>query len=182
MTTIIDQLEQDHANMANLLVILNGELDNIRRVQDPDYELMRMILEYMLTYPDAVHHPKEDVIYQILIRQRPDLADTLYDLEADHEETGKQTRAFADMLNQAQGGEAIGREELCKAGQDFVDAYRIHMRKENQEIFPKAREHLTFDNWELAAEGFDPSADPLFGDTVEDRFAKLYQRIQVAAG
>jgi hemerythrin-like domain-containing protein len=67
MTTIIDQLETDHRNVAELLGILSAELDTIKRIEDPDYPLMGMVLDYLLTYPDLVHHPKEDLIYQMLL-------------------------------------------------------------------------------------------------------------------
>jgi len=51
MTAIIDQLEHDHRNLAGLLKILETELDRLERIEAPDYPLMNMVLDYLLTYP-----------------------------------------------------------------------------------------------------------------------------------
>jgi len=58
MATIIDHLETDHRNFAGLLKILDRELDSIAAIKEPDYPLMALVLDYLLTYPDQVHHPK----------------------------------------------------------------------------------------------------------------------------
>ena len=53
--------------------------------EDPDFELVAEIMRYMTVYPDAVHHPKEDIIYTRLRNEREDLAEGLDDVTHDHE-------------------------------------------------------------------------------------------------
>ena len=182
MTTIIDQLETDHRNVAEILGILSMELDTIKRIEDPDYPLMGMILDYLLTYPDLVHHPKEDVIYQMLLRRQPGLRDTLDDLEIEHEVLASLTREFADLVRDVVAGSLVERESLVELGCRFVKTYRDHMLGENAGVFVLAREHLTPADFHLAAAEFHPQSDPLFGHTTEERFARLLDRIKLAAG
>ena len=182
MATIIDQLETDHRNVAEILKILSVELDTIKRVEDPDYPLIDMILDYLLTYPDLVHHPKEDVIYQMLLRSQPDLRETLDNLEVEHEVLASLTREFADLVRDVVAGALVERETLVDLGDNFIKFYRDHMLGENAGVFVLAREHLTPADFHLAAAEFHPCSDPLFGHTTEERFARLLYRIKLAAG
>jgi hemerythrin-like domain-containing protein len=181
MTTIIDQLETDHRNVAELLGILSAELDTIKRIEDPDYPLMGMVLDYLLTYPDLVHHPKEDLIYQMLLKRQPGLRETLDDLEVEHEVLGSLTREFADIVRDVVAGAPVERERFIDSGRTFVKTYRDHMLGENSGVFVLAREHLPPADLLLAAAEFHPQSDPLFGYTTEERFARLLGRIKLSA-
>ncbi len=180
MATIIDHLEADHRNFAGLLKILDGELGRIAAVEEPDYPLMSLVLEYLLTYPDQVHHPKEDLIYQILLRKFPELRDSLEDLEQDHATLADLTRAFATTLRDVASGEPVMRETLVAAGRTFVDTYRDHMLSENVGVFKLARQHLPAIDLDRLMEEFVLDADPLRG--AAPRFARLLEDIQVASG
>ncbi|MDA1310962.1 MAG: hemerythrin domain-containing protein [Proteobacteria bacterium] len=182
MTAIIDQLEHDHRNLAGLLQILETELDTLERIEAPDYPLMNMVLDYLLTYPDLVHHPKEDLIYRSLLKRRPELRDRLDDLEVEHQVLSSMTLEFADGLRRVVNGVTVGRSWLIETGRTFVDTYRRHMKSENAGVFLLAREHLTAEDLELAAADFHPIADPLFGGATEARFARLLTSIEIAAG
>jgi hemerythrin-like domain-containing protein len=181
MTTIIDQLETDHRNVANLLTILGGQTDAIERIEDPDYPLMALVLEYLLTYPDLVHHPKEDLIYLMLLKRLPEIRDSLDDLELEHEMLASLTRDFADLLRDVTAGATVGRDMLIDASRTFIKTYRDHMLTENVGVFVLARKHLTPADLLLAAAEFHPQSDPLFGATTEVRFARLLRQIEVAS-
>lgn len=181
MTSIIDQLQTDHRNIAGLLKILDAQLDAIKQVRDPDYPLIGLILDYLLTYPDLVHHPKEDLIYQMLLSRMPEIRDSLDDLELEHEVLASLTREFADLLRDVNAGATVSREALVKAGETFVQTYRDHMLTENVGVFVMARKHLTAEDLRLAAVEFHPQSDPLFGATTEARFARLLHQIEVAS-
>jgi hemerythrin-like domain-containing protein len=71
---ILEELRQDLRNMALLLDLLERECDHIREGSSTDFELIHDIMHYMTTYPDTVHHPKEDLLYEELKSIRPDLA------------------------------------------------------------------------------------------------------------
>lgn len=181
MTSIIDQLEADHRNIAGLLKILDTQLDAIHRIEEPDYPLMALVLDYLLTYPDLVHHPKEDLIYQMLLKKMPEIRDSLDDLEVQHEVLASLTREFADTLRNVVAGETVGREVFINAGRTFVQHYRDHMVTENVGVFVLARKHLTAEDLLLAAAEFHPQSDPLFGASTEARFDRLLDQIETAS-
>lgn len=182
MTVLIEQLERDHVNLAGLLKILEAEIDTVDRVEEPDFQLMSMILDYLLTYPDEVHHPKEDVLYAMLLTRQPALRDTVGDLDEEHVRLAALTRQLADGLRSAVGGSLVGRDWLSQIARTFIQTYRDHMQNENTEIFPLARRHLTAEDWALAQTEFSPDDDPLFGANTDVGFERLLKRIQISAG
>ena len=70
---LLRELREDHRNMAVILDLLEGVVQQASAGKDPDFELVGEIMRYMTVYPDAVHHPKEDVIYDRLREERPDI-------------------------------------------------------------------------------------------------------------
>jgi hemerythrin-like domain-containing protein len=60
---LLTELRQDHRNMAVLLNLLQEEALRLEQHDRPDYELLLDIMRYMTVYSDAIHHPKEDLVY-----------------------------------------------------------------------------------------------------------------------
>ena len=181
MATIIDHLETDHRNFAGLLKILDRELDRIAAIEEPDYSLMSQILDYLLTYPDQVHHPKEDLIYQMLLRKLPGIRDSLEDLEQDHVVLARLTRDFANTLRDVVAGEPVMRDDLLNAGRTFVETYKNHMLNENTGVFKLARQHLPSLDLDTLMGDFEPLSDALRATDTEGRFERLLETIKTAA-
>lgn len=181
MATIIDHLETDHRNFAGLLKILDRELDLIAALAEPDYPLMTLVLDYLLTYPDQVHHPKEDLIYQMLLRKLPEVRDSLDDLEHEHIVLATLTRDFTSLLKDVVAGEAVMRETLLNAGRGFVDTYKNHLLTKNTGVFKFARQHLPAMDLEPLMGEFDLQSDALRGAEAGERFERLLETIRSAS-
>ncbi|MCH7834317.1 MAG: hemerythrin domain-containing protein, partial [Proteobacteria bacterium] len=80
----MNELRADHRNMVMLLDLLDAESASLAAGNEPDYDLVYDIMTYMTEYPDAVHHPKEDLIYRHIRSSHPDIDDSLQQIEADH--------------------------------------------------------------------------------------------------
>ena len=66
LADLLSDLREDHRNMAIMLDLLSQQVEHIRDGERPDYELIHDIMRYMTIYSDAVHHPKEDVLYSAM--------------------------------------------------------------------------------------------------------------------
>ena len=60
---IIELLSREHRNIERLLAVLERELEIFDRGQRPDYEVIRAIISYFEVYPEAYHHPQEDLVF-----------------------------------------------------------------------------------------------------------------------
>ena len=178
MPETVRLLRQEHANMAMLLDLLDHQLARFRAGEEPDYAVVKGIIDYFLSYPDLYHHPKEDLIYLRLKARDREQAATLADLLSGHDELALLTRRFARatldrMLNP---GEEPW-QWFTSLGREFVDTNRRHMAKEEEYFFPLVLRLLTAEDWAAIDAQVTDQADPLFGGKVERRFAALHDSL-----
>ena len=118
---IIKELREDHRNMAVVLDVLAETLDQAKADKDPDFELVEEIMRYMTVYPDAVHHPKEDLLYAKLEKLRPDLAAGLDEVDKDHHEIAALGTALRDDVDAIVAGAAVRREHFVADCENYIN-------------------------------------------------------------
>ena len=87
---LLAQLRQDHLNIAMLLEMIEQELAAFDAGDNPDYEVMFDVMHYLNNYPDEIHHPNEDLLFQRLLDRESALRATIEKLFAEHERLAKQ--------------------------------------------------------------------------------------------
>ena len=159
MFTLVDVLQREHASMRALMDLME---EQVAEETTPDYGLLGEILLYCESYPDAYHHPKEDLIYAALRKHAPDAADAVEDLEAEHVIMASATREILGLVSRAVAGDISAEENLPQKIGAYVRFYRAHIRREESDFFPKALEALAPEHWlELETHVTNPT-DPLF--------------------
>lgn len=171
-------LRLEHNNIAKLLDIIEVQIGKLNQAEDIDCELIGLVVEYLRSYGDECHHPKEDLIFRALCKRSPEAATVVGDLAQDHDGMAKMTEALARELEAAQESKArVSRLKLKKPLADFLSSYRRHMTMEEKQLFPVALRELTEEDWEeIDFQTFD-RRDPLFSDAVEKRFERLLEHI-----
>jgi len=147
----------------------------------PDYDLVRKVIDYFLDYPEAVHHPKEDLIYRRLAACDATLAEAIGNLEREHEALAAKTSDLAGILHEILAEELIDRARVRGMTEDFVRAYRRHMRLEEEQIFPAAKECLCAEDWAAIDAHANDRSDPLFGTRVAEHYRSLRDDIDSLA-
>ena len=82
MPKLLDKLNLDHKHLSRLLDLMEKQLDGFHEGNEPDFELMCEMLEYVENYADQVHHPTEDLIFHRLLERsdkRRDVMETLFE-------------------------------------------------------------------------------------------------------
>jgi hemerythrin-like domain-containing protein len=179
---IIDQLGRDHRNMRLLLDIIEEEMNAYRDGRVPDFDLLRLITEYILEYPDFIHHPLEDVIFARLIK-RVQTADPLINhLVREHRELSELTRRFAAAISNYASDVELPREWLESLTREYLLANRMHMEAEERHFFPKAAAVLAKEDWVDIEKSATQARDPLFGKSVAQMYLALHERIVMLRG
>ena len=176
MSAIIEQLNQEHANMSRILDLLEHEIETFGRGEVADFHLVQEIMDYCLDYPEACHHPKEDAIYAVMIDRRPNLADEIADLSGAHAKQRRAPRRARD------GGADHARRDLARdlvldVFGTFLDSYRLHIKLEEENFFPEAARLLNDADWARVAQTLADRPNPLLIDAGDGRFATLRQGI-----
>jgi len=170
MVEALDLLRQDHSHMAALLRMLDRQIGDFRGGRRPDYDVIAGILDYFLSFPDASHHPREDLIFAKLRDRRPQAIEAIGDLQSEHRQLAADAREFLTALRAVLEEAEIPREALYGRARRFIDRQRRHIATEESVFFPAAEASLTPADWtELGA--LAAKAD------LGERFEQLRQRI-----
>ncbi len=159
--------------MALVLNILDKIAGSAKAGEDPDFELVDEIMRYMTVYPDAVHHPKEDVVYTELKRSRPDLAVDLEDVPADHREIAVLGSKLRDDVEAIIAGAAVRRENFVEDTSEYVQQLRDHIQWEEEDLFRRVDEMIDEEEPSIDVEKFQHIKDPVFELEIESVFGRL---------
>jgi len=170
---LLDELREDHRNMSLVLNILDRIAGTAKAGEDPDFELVDEIMRYMTVYPDAVHHPKEDVVYTELKKSRPDLAVDLEDVPADHRAIAELGSKLRDDVEAIIAGAAVRRENFVQDTSDYVQHLRDHIQWEEEDLFKRIDEMIGDEGQSIDVEKYQNIKDPVFELEIESVFGRL---------
>lgn len=175
---IIQKLLRDHGNMARLLDVLQEEVERYRETGRADFQILSRILDYVLTFPELRHHPREDLIFQRLKQRNPAVAHQAEAIMAEHHELASLTRKLSAALHNLRHGIEMQRDRFEALVRSYIKANREHMRKEEEVYFPLAIWALDPVDWQdLDCDPSDSNGDPLFGDRIDAQYQALHDRI-----
>lgn len=167
MTHALRILQLEHKNLSRLLDLMDTEINNLGEGQAPDFALLQSIAEYLSGYPDAVHHPKEDLIFRKLHRRNPEAGSNLSRILDEHAEIRELTQHYVAIVGDSDTSPEATSEQVQAALRKLVDYYRHHIEMEEAYFFPKASEVLTRDDWSEVNFAVSEQIDPLFDEAVE---------------
>ena len=176
---LLSELREDHRNMALVLNVLERNIETAASGADPDFKLIDEIMRYMTIYPDAVHHPKEDVVYAELKKQRPDLADGLDDVSEDHQQIAELGSKLRGDVEAVVAGAAVRRAQFILDALQYVGRLRSHMAWEETDLFTRVDTMIGEDPHAVDVDEFLHIKDPVFELEVEAGFRRLMNSIQI---
>lgn len=181
MKDIIDQLHQDHINVAKLLDLYEKNYQLLKQGGNPNYLIMRDIMKYMNCYPDVVHHPLEEVIFEKMEGIDASLTDDLKKLYREHSELDDIGDMLFDKLSTIAAGEVTSLTDLLENSEKYLQLMRNHMNLEEAEVFPAIRKHMDEIDWSKVDLGLADADDPVFGSKVNEEYKNLYQSVMSAS-
>ena len=178
MSTIMEQLRNDHANVATLLEILEMQIDAVEKEREADFELMHDVMLYMTRYPDWHHHPMEDLVFERMRERDVESEEVVERLLREHVALKEKGASLLDLLARVVDGALVERDELSARGRDYALFLRSHMELEDREAFPRAEQALRPEDWTAVETGMEARDDPVFGPVLQEEFRSLYDYIE----
>lgn len=166
----ITKLQREHSNMWRVQQVMHLQLERLWRGEPTDSALLANAFFYMRKFPSAVHHPKEDMIYEKLLESGTPLAKEVSHILSQHEELYEIEDELIDLVLQL----PKCRERVLQLGRRYLSIQAEHMDTEERLLFPQARKLLTASDWRAVRAHFEELKDPLFGTRVAARFQSLY--------
>ena len=175
----IQIIQDEHRKLwrvASTINIVADEMDAGSPVPTPFFHA---VFDYIEGFIDHAHHPKEDDFLFRLLRQRSSKAEAvLLQLEANHQHGPATLRALRNDLALASQGNCGA---FTAALRSYTKNLEEHIRTEERDILPLAREVLLAEDWALIDKAFADNDDPLFGQQATEQYRELYHRIVALA-
>lgn len=176
-TTIIEVLLKEHRHIKKLLHVLEHELSEFDRSKSPDYDIIQAIIEYFEDYPEAYHHPKEDMVFEKLKMRDPAVATRIGDIQDEHEIETMRLERFAQAVDDILAGREVLRQSFHDIVHEFIAHQRTHMDKEELMLFPAAVAALQAEDWADIDARLHSPKDPVFDTEGQKKFQALQKTI-----
>jgi branched-chain amino acid transport system ATP-binding protein len=172
-------IEAEHRSLA---AVLHGMLYVVREIRfggaEPNFELLDAMVDYIDTFSERFHHPKEDAYLFKLLRSRyPSAAPLLDQLVEEHQAGTQKLRALRGLLQRYRETGMGAMPEFAARVAEFAAFHWDHMRVEEDKVLPLATAHLTSGDWEVIDAAFLGHTDPLLGAERGAEYQSLFRRI-----
>jgi len=146
--------------------------------QPADLALIDAIFEYIGSFLNRVHHPKEEeLIFPALKRRCPEAAELIAELGRQHLKGYTMMAELAGLLEGYESEGAATFPAFRDAVLDYIAFERAHVRLEEHRLVPLIRRHLTAEDQKKIDFAFEENEDPLFGKTRRKQYDALYSTI-----
>lgn len=165
-----------------LAAVLHGVLHIVREIRyfdvRPNYELLAAMMYYIETFPETLHHPKEELyLFKHLRARRPDAAPLLDRLNREHLAGTVRIQAVRESLARYRQDGRPAFAGFAETVAAYAAFHWEHARLEETQVLPLARQHLDADDWVAIDAAFTAHVDPLAGNERNLEFDDLFRRI-----
>lgn len=175
----IDIIHHEHSRIATVLQCLDRLAERISDERTvADLAAFEAIIDYLQSFPERFHHPKEnEYLFAALEQRAPELAPTIRQLKAEHAEGEQRLNGLSRALEDMRAGREGSREDFRRCVADYVAFERDHMRTEETAVMPSARAKLSEEEMLALQEAFSGHADPLFDAHRRGKYNALYTHL-----
>ncbi len=172
-------IRNEHASIERVLSLLEHLQAELDRGGKLDLTLFEAVFEYMRSFADKLHHPKEDDFLFARLRARDPAAAALLDkLEQEHHYGRLALAELTERLTRFAAEDTPGnRAGFVEGLATYLRRNREHMQREETEVMPLAEARLTTIDWAEIDRAFTAHDDPLFGGAVRAEFRALHTRL-----
>lgn len=176
---LMKALRAEHRHMGTIMQLFADQLRAIEAGELVDTHVVYEIMNYMVTWPDRFHHPREDLIYSRVAEITPSLADDVDTLQRDHDNTAKRGRALLRDIERWRIGEMSGLV-VVNSGRGYIEHLYEHMNVEEAVVFPRIEKVLTLQDWRELAEDdqLKAVASSVFGPLVQREFRNMTRKLR----
>ena len=176
---LMKALRAEHRHIGTVMQLFSDQLKAIEGGELVDTHVVYEVMDYMVTWPDRFHHPREDLIYARVAEVDARVADDVDTLQRDHDHTAKRGRGVLHDIERWRLGEVSG-AVVVKSGRNYVDHIHEHMNLEEKLVFPRIEATLTLQDWRELAEDdqLGAVADSVFGPRVQREFRNMTRKLR----
>ena len=171
-------IRSEHFEIKLILTCLNRLSEALKKeLWTPDFDLMFSILDYIESFPETFHHPKEeDFLFAAIRRRSPEAGPLLDQLCDEHAEgVGLMNELRMSLVAYKDASSACG--WYCDTARRYVKHERRHIEREERTLMPLSLPLLDAEDWLQIDAAFVQNDHPLLGPARQEFFDKLFADI-----
>ncbi len=176
---MLNQLRLDHANMARLLHVLQLKHKTLAQSERPNFQLMREVVDYILSYMDGFAAPLERVCVERLQTQAPEHAALTEQMANDYRELKPRLKRLSNDIDMILMDSVLPMDRFADDLKDYLDAHRAYLRHEREGLFPLIDEHFSQDDMEELRQALPEGAEKEL-ERLQDAYPELYSELRGA--
>lgn len=157
--------------------VLQNQTSLLEKTGAANLRLITDIVEYITNYPDLYHHPREDLIFELLRHKDKEMVPVIDHLLGEHKLLTETAIDLAERLGHLHAQEKEQIRILAELLRKYINLTRSHMDIEEGKLFPRAKQVLTEEDWAEIEKGFVYTDDPLFGKIILKQYQHIYDSI-----
>ncbi|MCK6262432.1 hemerythrin domain-containing protein [Vibrio sp. ZSDE26] len=174
---MIERIRREHGYMVRLLAILRQKLALLKNEEMINYSLVRDVVDYLANHSEKVHHPKEDIIYHYFLSHYGHQFE-ISNLELEHQQLSQKTHEFLDVVDMILKDAVIPQDVFVGLLEEFLATQKRHLETEEGSILPLIDRTFKTSDWQAVEKLWDVcEEDPLFGETIADKYQQLSRRV-----
>jgi len=176
-----DVLEQEHRVIERILPVLEEAAHRVERGRKLDDDVFPIIIDFLRVFSDRCHHAKEEARLFPVLKQTGVIAEPglIGELSEEHRQLRAMVKKLAEYSENL--GEEESPEEIAAITRVFVKMLAVHIKKEDDVLFPEADRGLSQEAAAQLQEDFRKieSRPPCQGALTryEDLVAELEERL-----
>lgn len=175
---MMERIRREHSYMVRLLSILRHKLELVKNEQPINYSLLKEIVDYLASHSEKVHHPKEDILYRHYMKCYGD-EKVVANLEQEHQTLAQTTHHFLEIMEMILNDAVVPQDVFIEQLETFLQGQKSHLELEEQSILPLINQTFVLEDWQsVEAQWQDNDDDPVFGETIAERYAHLARRVR----
>ncbi|GEK72484.1 hemerythrin [Halomonas halophila] len=176
---MLNQLRQDHANMARMLHVLQLKQKTLAEGERPNFQLVREVVDYILDYQDSFSQPLEHVCSERLQELAPETEAVTERLAKDYRALKAQLKRLSGDLDMILMDAVVPMDRFADDLKAYLDAHRAYLRDERELLFPLIREHFSEDDLQRLAEALPEGATTEL-ERLQEAYPELYAELRDA--
>jgi hemerythrin-like domain-containing protein/nucleotide-binding universal stress UspA family protein len=175
----ITVIKDEHRSLAAILELVNSTANkNDFEVGDDDLNLIFASLVYIKTFPERLHHPKEEqYLFDLLLKRTDKCTEVIRDLELQHRNGAILLEDLWGLAQRVKSHEVGALEKFKNSLDQFTKGHWHHMSTEERVLMPYAEMYLTESDWQTISTAFLENTNPQSWVKDSETFDRVFERI-----
>ncbi|MCA1772076.1 MAG: hemerythrin domain-containing protein [Halomonas sp.] len=176
---MLNQLRSDHANMARMLHVLQLKQKALVQGERPNFQLMREVVDYILSYMDSFAVPLERICVERLSKVSSEYSVLTEKMADEYRQLTPRLQQLSNDIDMILMDNVLPMDRFADDLKAYLEVHRAYLRHEREELFPLIDKHFSEDDMEALRQSLPAEAQQSL-ERLQLAYPELYAELRGA--